>query len=75
MVQPFDSKTGKGNGFILKDLKSASLAKTVKKVLQVYKDEKNWHKLIKNGMREDVSWKNPAKKYVQLYQKCMSGKR
>jgi len=73
-VHPFNASTGKGNGFVFKDLKAKPLLKAVKEAVKKYNDPKIWKKIVKNGMREDLSWRNPAKKYIQLYSKCASKK-
>ena len=74
VVQEFDVKTGKGNGFVFESPSVRSFQKTFKKIKSVHADERNRYKLIRNAMREDVSWRAPAKKYLQLYQKCITGK-
>ena len=74
-IQSYDVKTGKGNGFILKKADSKHFILALKQALKVFRSEKAWTKLVKNGMRQDFSWRVSAKKYVQLYQKCVSKKR
>ena len=71
----FDSNTGKGMGFIFQDLKARSMLKTIKKAIRMFDDQKVWQKIMKNGMREDLSWQHAAKKYVQLYNKCITKKK
>ena len=38
------------------------------RTLQLYQDSKTWVQIRRNGMREDVSWAQPAAAYHALYQ-------
>ena len=73
-VQSFTASTGKGNGFVFNNYKANSLLKAVKQAVQCYRDKKVWSRVMKNCMRLDISWRGPAKKYIQLYNKCISAR-
>ena len=73
-VQSFTASTGKGNGFVFNNYKANSLLKAVKLAVQCYRDKKVWSRVMKNCMRLDISWRGPAKKYIQLYNKCISAR-
>ncbi len=73
-VTPFDIKTGKGMGFFYDAFVSGDLVACLQKAVDTFADRKTWLKIMKNGMREDFSWHEAAKKYVQLYQRCMMAK-
>ena len=32
----------------------------------------NWEKLMRNGMQQDFSWKESAKRYVELYERLLN---
>jgi starch synthase len=66
-VQEYDSSTGTGNGFVFKDYDPEQLRAAVDRALALWDDRKAWRRLIQNGMRLDLSWKNSAKKYLELY--------
>lgn len=70
-IKDFDPATGKGNGFVFEKYDAGELLATIKRALEVYKDKKNWLKLIRNAMAEDFSWSVSAKKYVDLYKKLV----
>jgi len=74
-IQSFNSNTGRGNGFVIKKAETRQVVSTLKEVVKIYKNGNTWNKIIKNGMRQDFSWQTSAKKYLQLYQKCVSKKR
>lgn len=73
-VEPFSTSTGKGTGFFISSFTVKSLIQTLKQALKSYSDPKIWVRIQKNGMKKDFSWEIAAKKYVQLYHRCM-GKR
>jgi starch synthase len=74
-VRPFDPEKGKGTGFVFQDFKARHLLKTLKEALRVFDDRKLWQKIMKNGMREDLSWQQASKRYIQLYGKCIAKKK
>ncbi|MFH1943580.1 MAG: glycogen/starch synthase [bacterium] len=74
-VQPYDPKTGKGTGFVFNDAKVSHMLKAIKQAVRTYGDRNTWLQIMNAGMQTDLSWQNSAKKYVQLYGKCISKKR
>ncbi len=43
------------------------LALALRKTASLFRDKETWRGLQWNGMAADVSWRNPARRYVQLY--------
>ena len=39
--------------------------------VDTYRNQKQWHALIRRGMRKDFSWDATADAYEQLYQKAV----
>jgi starch synthase len=74
-VKPFQAETGKGNGFVFRDYTSRALLQALQDALRSYRNPKEWQAIIHNGLREDYSWKNAARKYAGLYQKALQIKR
>jgi len=71
-VQPFDPDTEKGTGFVFNDFDVKEFLITLEQAVQIFQDQKTWTTIMKNGMQEDFSWDASARKYVQLYGKCLS---
>ncbi len=71
-VHSYDFETGKGNGFLMTAPNENELLHQINLALELYQDSKSWLKMMKSGMREDFSWQNSAKKYIQLYGKCLT---
>jgi starch synthase len=67
-VQNFDMANGTGNGFKFKEFSADKFLEKIYEALFAYTDKDAWRKLQRNGMTEDNSWENAARKYLQLYQ-------
>ena len=61
------------NGFLFSHYSGGDLLKALLLSLSIYKDKREWKKLIAAGMKADFSWKQSAGEYVKLYKK-VSGK-
>ncbi len=73
-IQPFDRTTGEGTGFKFAEYSTSTLLKTIAEAVSVYRDKKNWERLVRNAMRADFSWRATAPAYVRLYKDLKSGK-
>jgi starch synthase len=70
-VQPFKTKGDKGTGFLFHPPDARSMIAAVKQAVQLFRDQKKWTKIQRNGMKKDLTWQSPAKKYIGLYNKCL----
>ncbi len=66
-VEGYNPENKSGTGFKFYDYNKDELVKAVRYALEVYSDKKSWLQIMKNGMKQDFSWKVSAKKYMQLY--------
>jgi len=66
-VQNFDMANGTGNGFKFNEFRADAFLEKIYEALFAYTDKDAWRRLQRNGMTEDNSWENAARKYVQLY--------
>jgi len=71
-VEEFDSVRETGNGFKFNEFRADKFLEKIYEALFAYADPDTWRKLQFNGMSEDHSWENAARKYVQLYQLARS---
>lgn len=62
------------SGFIFENYGASDLLKVIKETLRVFKDKKEWAKIVQYGMEKDFSWKESAKEYLLLYQKAIKFK-
>lgn len=67
-VHNFDAVTGRGNGFKFGPFRSDRFLEKLYEAFFSYADRDTWRKMQTNGMGDDNSWENAARKYVELYQ-------
>ena len=63
----------KENGFAFDSYTVEGFVKAVKEALSVYQDKERWGKLVKNAFACDFSWKESAKRYLELYKSLIVG--
>jgi len=68
-VQEFDPATGSGTGFVFDGYNPEEFKAAINRALALWPNKKAWRRLMQNGMRQDLSWKNSAKKYVDAYER------
>ncbi len=66
-VQNFDSVSGTGNGFKFSPYRAENFLERIYEALFAYADPETWRTIQRNGMIQDNSWENAARKYVELY--------
>ena len=68
-VQEYDPATGTGTGFVFTDYDPEQFKAAVDRALALWPDRKSWRRLMRNGMRQDLSWRKSAEKYLETYQR------
>jgi starch synthase len=69
-VKAFNPKTKIGNGFVFKKYNSKEMMTEIKNALKIFNtDQDLWQTIMRNGMKENFSWMNSSKRYVDLYKK------
>lgn len=66
-VEQWNPETKTGTGFKFAEYTTEALIQSVEDALHVFADKPAWETLMRNGMQQDFSWKNPAKEYEALY--------
>jgi starch synthase len=66
-VEEFDPTTGSGTGFKFTPYTPDAFLGAVRRALEVYHRSVDWRRLMRNGMRADFSWEEPAAAYLALY--------
>ncbi len=75
-VSDYNPSTERGVGFVFSKFTSAEMMQAINRAAKVYDDEKKWHRLIRNAMKQNFSLQSSAEKYTKLYQKIgSSGKK
>lgn len=67
IVQPFDAKTQKGNGFTFDQKDPWVLFGKIIEAYTFYRQPAVWKRLVQNCMHCDFSWNHVAREYEDLY--------
>ncbi len=70
-IQQFDPKSGEGTGFKFVEYEKVAFLAQIQEAVRTYYDGPAWERLIKNGMKANFSWEEPAQKYASLYEKVV----
>lgn len=66
-VKNFDAVNLTGNGFKFYQFTPVSFLEKIYEAFFFYYDKELWQRIQINGMKEDNSWENAARKYLDLY--------
>ncbi|MCH7947449.1 MAG: glycogen synthase, partial [candidate division Zixibacteria bacterium] len=72
-VTEFDPVTGEGNGFLFDKFNSNSMLAALNRATLLYQKKRSWTKLMKNGMKLDLSWNKSARSYHDLFINLFDG--
>lgn len=68
---PSNIINNRATGFLFRHYGGEDLLKAILLALSVCKDNKEWKKLMVNGMKSDFSWERSATAYAKLYKKVL----
>ncbi len=75
IIQDFNPKTCKGNGFSFVRKDPWSLYAAIVEALTIYQHKKFWHTLVSNALSCDFSWEYVAKEYIKWYHRAVEKRR
>ena len=65
-------KKNRATGFQFEQADSGSLWQATQRAISLYRDQpKLWQKIMLRGMRQDFSWKQSARHYIELYEQAL----
>jgi starch synthase len=65
-VEDFDGWQ-QGTGFVFKEYHHRALLTAVRRALELFRDRRAWHAMMRRGMGIDSAWARSAEKYRELY--------
>ena len=65
-------KEDTATGFFIENFTENGICAAVEKALKVFNDRQLWNRLVRNAMRQDLSWDKSAQDYLELYKKTIS---
>jgi starch synthase len=66
-ADPLTLADGNATGIVFSEATSTALVAAVQYALKLYHQGESWQRMMKNGMRRDVSWGPSARAYLKLY--------
>ncbi len=72
-VVPWNPDRKTGNGFSFTAYRSDALLAAVQQAVTLFRQPKDWAKLVKNAMKSDFSWAKSAAAYVRIYRRLLRG--
>ena len=68
-IQEWNGETGEGTGFKFGAYDAGQFYAAIERAVALFRTDKDaWTTLMRNGMKQDYSWKGPAKEYAALYE-------
>jgi starch synthase len=65
----FEAHEGAGNGFKFHGYNPQDLLDAIRRALAVRRVPNQWSAMMQRGMKQDFSWEQPAREYVQVYER------
>ena len=66
-VEPYNKFEKTGWGFSFTNFSGDDMIGTLDFTLKIYDRKDEWNELVKEAMKQDVSWKISCKQYIDLY--------
>ncbi|MDA1213743.1 MAG: glycogen synthase GlgA [Planctomycetota bacterium] len=63
---------GTATGFVFTEYLSSAFIDLIQQSVQLFARRDIWTQIVQNGMRQDWSWHNSAKRYLEVYDKVLS---
>ena len=71
-VLPYDETTGEGRGFTFQSYNGEDFMGAILRSMELYYNNREaWNELAKRDMQIDVSWNEPALKYMEMFEAIM----
>ncbi len=70
-VQDFAPELNEGTGFVFEKYDPFSLTIAIVRASELYRQKKEWEKLVKRAMAQDFSWEKSAQEYIKLFEMAL----
>lgn len=71
-VKPLNTETLEGQGFTFKTFNADDMLDAVRRAAEFYHDTPKYQQVVRNIMRMDLSWKQSAEKYYEMFRQIIS---
>ena len=66
-IKSYNEFTGEGNGFSFKEYNAHDMMFTIRRAIDFFSDKEVWKKLVRRALKENFSWEESAKIYIEIY--------
>jgi starch synthase len=73
-VEEFDAQTGEGTGFRFARYDAGAFRRAIDRARSHWPDKALWRRLMRNGMTQDFSWKDSARRYLEVFESTLAEK-
>ncbi len=70
-IKPYNEFTGEGNGFSFAPYNAEDMMFTIRRAIDFFSNKEVWKKLVRRALKENFSWEESAKKYIEIYEKIV----
>ncbi len=70
-IKAYNEFTGEGNGFSFAEYNAHDMLHTIRRAVDFFSNKDIWYKIVRRAMKENFSWEESAKKYIELYESLM----
>ena len=70
-IKSYNEFTDEGNGFTFAQYNAHDMLYTIRRAVDFFSNKDIWYKIVRRAMKEDFSWEESAKKYIELYNNLM----
>ena len=67
-------RAGVATGFLFSPVTVDALAMTLRRAQNLFADSGQWRQMQSSGMKTDVSWRHPARRYAELYRGLLAAR-
>ena len=71
-VVDYTANPQNGNGFVFRDMSKEAFLDAIKRAKEVFNKKRKWSSLRRKVTTFLFSWEDSAKRYIELYNKCLS---
>lgn len=70
-IQEWNREKGTGTGFKFTGYDARDLLAAIDRALLAFHDKEGWTRLMRNGMSQNYSWRQPAREYAAVYEEAV----
>lgn len=70
-IQNLSDDGSAGNGFSFDEYRGPALLSALRRAVTMWRQSSLWEKIVRRVMREDHGWAEPARRYIEIYERAV----